>query len=252
MPYWNRRAIGRAETDDFRCFPLPEMIAWSGADVSPTDQWYGPQGKSLYPGTTDYHLMFPLLWKVEEDLFYTCMASSFEGGHWSFLSPGPIMGPGDFGAADAGGIVVDSGLVELPGDHVGVLARGNAMPHKYPFRPAHPPGAKYWATWPRERLVALVADDRGEFRTNLLSFQGAQIRINARTRHTGYILIQVTNDKDQPLPGCTFEDCDRITGDFMDHSVSWHDQSRLPCDPAQPLRIWFRMQSAELFALRFE
>jgi len=251
MRYCHRRAIGRSETDDFRTFPPPEVSIWCDANISPSAEWYGPFGRSLYPGTTDYHLMFPLLWKVNEDLFYTHLATSPEGKYWSVLSSGPILTPGPWGSSDAGGLVVNSGIVSLPDNRVGVIVDGYSMPHKYPFRPSHPPGGRYWATWPRERMVALVAEEHGEFRTRLLSFQGNDVRINARTRHTGCIRIQITDQHDQPLAGRTFDDCDPITGDFTDRPITWKGQSHIGRAADQPVKLWFRLDAAELFALYF-
>jgi hypothetical protein len=45
-----RRSIGRAETVDFRRFPLPETLIWPSADVGPSDLWYA-NGKTVYPGS---------------------------------------------------------------------------------------------------------------------------------------------------------------------------------------------------------
>jgi hypothetical protein len=252
MRYCHRRAIGRSETDDFRHFPPPQLSIWCDANTSPSEEWYGPFGRSCYPGTADYHFMFPLLWKVDEDLFYTHMAVSPEGKYWSILSPGPVMSPDKFGTPDAGGLVATSGLVELPNNRVGLLVDGYSMPHKYPFRPSHPPGGRYWATWPKERLVALVVDEYGEFRTRLLAFDGNEIRINARTRYTGSIRIQVTDINDQPLPGKAFDDCDPITGDCLNRPVTWNGRSPIGRAPDQPVKLWFRLHAAELFALYFK
>ena len=51
-----RRSIGRAETRDFRHWPLAETIIHPGADLHPSDDWY-TNSKTRYPGTTDHHFL---------------------------------------------------------------------------------------------------------------------------------------------------------------------------------------------------
>ena len=46
---FRRRSIGRAETDDFRHFPLPDTIVWPDAGIGPADVWYA-NGRTSYPG----------------------------------------------------------------------------------------------------------------------------------------------------------------------------------------------------------
>jgi hypothetical protein len=251
LRYYHRRAIGRTETENFRIFPSPEILAFSEANLPPSHEWYGSGDVSRYPGTTDYHIMFPYLWRVEEDSFYTYLATSAEGKLWSIPEPGIIMPPGDFSGQGAGGFIFIGQLQELPGDRVGVMADGLPFPHKYPFRPSHPPCSRHWAIWQRERLVALVADGMAEFRTPLIEFIGTRMIINARTKYVGSIRIEIMDNDNRPVSGRSFEDCDPIIGDFLDKEVSWKGLREIGSKSGQPVKLRFRLQAAELFALRF-
>lgn len=91
--YLGRRCVGRAESDDFRRFPLPENILWPGPELTPSEQWY-TNAKTTYPGASDYHLMFPALYRVSDDSMEVHMFSSADGINWSAVPGGPGSGAG--------------------------------------------------------------------------------------------------------------------------------------------------------------
>jgi len=249
--YLMYRANTRIETADFRHFPLPEILQYSGGDLRPDCEWYSPSSVSRYPGTRQYHVMLPLMWRKNDDSFAVYMATSFDGQYWSVLGPGPILEPepGPLGRPGACGYHARQSLLELPDGKLAVMVQGFSMPHKYPYRPSHPPAGTYWATWPRGRLVALVADRKAEFRTPPAVFKGDKLLINCRTRQAGSIRVQVRSEG-KILH--SFEDCQPITGDFMDHVVTWKKGLRKIGHVAgTSVVIELRMEMAELFSLRF-
>jgi hypothetical protein len=252
MRYGMRRANSRVETADFRHFPLPEPTLFSGPDQPSDYEWYSPSSVSRYPGTRQYHVMLPLMWRKADDTFAVYMATSLEGKHWTVLPPGPILQPtaGPLGQPASGGYLARQSLLELPDGRIAVTAQSLSMPHKYPFRPSHPPGGSYWAVWPRDRLVALVTDRPTEFRTPSAVFQGERLVLNCRTKQVGSIRVQVRAEG-QILR--SFEDCQPITGDFASHVVTWKNgSSKIGHKPGIPVVIELRMQMAELFSVRFE
>ena len=249
--YAMHRANSRIETADFRHFPLPELTQFSSVDLPSDYEWYSASSVSRYPGTRQYHLMLPLMWRKNDDTFAVYMATSLEGKYWSILPPGPILepAPGPLGQPGACGYHVRQSLLELPDGRLAVMAQGFSMPHKYPYRPSHPPGGTYWATWPRDRLVALVAVGRTEFRTPPAVFQGEEIVLNCRTRQAGSIRVQVRSGG-QILR--SFDDCQPITGDFTARTVTWKKNIKsIGHTPGTPVVIELRMQMAELFSVRF-
>ena len=252
MRYGMRRANSRMESANFRHFPLPEPTMFSGGDQPAHCEWYSPSSVSRYPGTRQYYLMLPLMWRKADDTFAVYMATSLEGKHWSVLPPGPILQPepGPLGQPDSAGFLARQSLLELPDGRLAVTVQGISMPHKYPFRPSHPPGGSYWATWPRDRLVALVADLKTEFRTPSAVFQGEKILINCRTKQAGSIRMQVRAGRNILH---SFEDCQPITGDFTDRVVTWKKGvNKIGHTPGTPVIIELRIEMAELFSLRFQ
>jgi hypothetical protein len=246
------RANSRIETADFRHFPQPDLLMFSSADLRSDYEWYGPSSVSRYPGTRQYHVMLPLMWRKNDDTFAVYMATSLDGKNWGVL-PKPIIEPaaGPLGQPGACGHHARQSLLELPDGKLAVMVQGVSMPHKYPYRPSHPPGGTYWATWPRDRLVALVADGKTEFRTPSAVFQGDKLLINCRTKQAGSIRVQV---KSEGKILRSFEDCEQITGDFTDHVVTWQKKTlnQIGHTPGTPVVLEFRIEMAELFSLRFQ
>ena len=242
-----RRAIGRSQSDTFRRFPLPETILWPDAGVGPSDLWYA-NAKTAYPGASDHHLLFPKRWHLVTDRFYVHVMTSPDGILWGFPPESQVLAPGERGAWDTGGVSLGCGMVELPGDRVGVPYVGFRIPHKYTRRP--PLGEFAWATWAKDRLVALEAKERGEFRTMSVIFKGNELRLNVRTCHAGEVRVEVLGP-DGVLPGRSFDDCDAVNGDFLDRPVTWKGDATIPRKPDDPMTFRVRMSAAELFSMRF-
>jgi hypothetical protein len=246
MWLYDRRTIGRMESDDFRDFTLPEVVFWPGADMAPHDLWYN-NAKTIMPGTVDYHVMFPVRWDLRTDEFTYELATSPDGITWTMVPGGPVNQPGGTGDWDAGVVVPGVGLVDLPGDRTGMLFEGSPIPHKHPRKA--PLGKLAWATWKKDRLCALDCPQDGSFALQPLLFDGNTVRLNAETGFAGFIEVEA-DGPDGLLPGYSFEECDRINGDMLDRTVSWNGKSAIvPSDT--PVRLRFRMRDAKLFAVQF-
>jgi hypothetical protein len=246
--FFNRRTIGRTESDDFRRFPLPEELIWPNATVEPYDLWYA-NAKTMMPGTTDYHVMFPLRWRIIDDRFDFHMATSPDGIVWGFVPGGPVCEPGEPGSWDGGVVAPGLGLVDLPGDRTGILVAGSPVPHKHPRRP--PLGALAWAWWPRGRLVALQAATEGSFCTWPLVFDGRTVHLNFRTSMAGFVKVEALGSDGKVLPGRSFEDCDGMCGDHLDQVVTWRGQSDLGHPGGAAMAFRLRMRCADLFSIAF-
>jgi hypothetical protein len=251
--YSMRRAIARAETKDFRRWPLADTVLHPGPDLAPSDDWY-TNSKTIYPGVPDQHLMFPSLYHHFTDTSELRMYTSPDGTGWNQVPGGPVLAPGAAGAWDAGFFVANVDLVPLPGDRIGLPYSGYPYPHKYP-RTKHTLAqhGHAYALWPRERLAALVAEERGEFATLPLLFSGRRLRLNMETEVAGEIRVEATISREsggggEVLPGRSFAECVPISGDGLDHIVAWHDGEDLGHVPGQPVTLRFRMRSAKLFA----
>jgi hypothetical protein len=140
-------------------------------------------------------------------------------------------------------------MVELPGERMGILFGGSPVPHKHPRRP--PLGQVGWAWWRKGRLVALEAKEEGSFALCPLIVRGRVARLNVSTSPGGYVQVEASSSKGKPLPGRRFEDCDPISGDFLDRVVTWRGESDLAHNDSEPIVLRLRLRVAELFSITF-
>ena len=244
-----RRSVGRSVADDFRHFQFPELVLWPDANEKPYDTWYC-NGKTTMPGAPDYHIMFPLRWDLTRDRFSFHLAASPDNVTWGLVPGGAVCEPGASGSWNGGGVWPGHGMVDLPGDRMGILYNGIPTPHKHPRRP--PYGHFGWAYWDKGRLVALEAKEDGAFALFPLIFEGRSISLNLRTARTGYVQVEALDSDGNVLPGRSFDACDRICGDSLDRTVTWRSESDLGHREGTAVQLRFRLRNAELFSVEFK
>ena len=244
--YYGQRCIGRAETDDFRNWPGPEMLLWPTTNQRPSDDWY-TNSKTIYPGTVDQHLMFPALYHHHDDTSELLLYASPDGIVWNEVPGGSVLnaGPEEW---DAGCIFGGTDLIPIGTDQVALPYGGYPQPHKYPRNRHSFRQTKALAIWPRERLGGIQADEEGSFATLPLITQGSTLRLNARVKAAGHVLVELAGQDRQPLPGYGFADADPVLGDSLDHIVSWNGRTKISRDMTQPLTMRFRLRCATMFA----
>jgi hypothetical protein len=247
---FRRRSIGRAESENFAHFPLPDTIIWPDPSMDPSEVYYGI-GRMEYPGAPDYHLLFTQQWRVTEDTWTHRVAASPDGVLWGFL-PGDsdVIKRGEGRAWNAGAIEVGAGMVDLLGNRVGFPITEYDVPHKHPRLRGL--GKIAWVSWPRDRIIALQADQHGQFTTKKVRLEGNTLRINVRTKHVGSIAIEVLGNDNQPIEGRSFADCDHISGDYMDKLLTWRGNPSLGRTPNEPLAFRVKLSFGQLFSMRFQ
>ena len=244
-----RRAIGRSESDDFRHFPISETIVEPGPEFPPSDTLY-TNCRTAIPGAPDHHLMFPTVWHQSDDTTSIAVASSHNGRLWHFVPGSPVLPTAAFGEWDGGCVFAHPDLVELPNGDFALPYTGYIFPHKYPRgRWRFMPGL---AVWPKGRLVALEAAERGEFATVGLVPPGRRLRINALTKRAGGIVVEVAGLNGSPMPGHTFDDAAPIVGDQHWSPVTWKGGEDLGFVEGGAIILRFRMDKAKIFGLQFE
>jgi hypothetical protein len=254
-----RRSIGRAVSRDFRHFSKPEIVVGTGADMPPSHVFY-TNGKTTLPGCPDNHVMFPWVWELENDGGAVWLFSSPDGWTWSRVPGGPIVSPGRWGESDGAFVTCTGNLLDYPGDRWGIGYSGSPIPHKYPGRDLSQrkglfpgvPGASGLAIWPKGRLVALQADDEGEFSTVFIVPPAERLRVNADVAPSGSlkVAVRVWGSRDD-LPDRTWAKCDRLIGNSLAASVTWKGQDTIGHNGcAIMLRV--QMKQAKLFGFEFD
>lgn len=238
-----RRAIGRSESSDFRRFPVSRMIVEPTPDMAPSDVLY-TNCRTTIPGAPDHHLMFPTIWHVDEDTTSITLLSSHDGELWHFVPGGPILETQPFGQWDGGCVWATPNLVELPDRAFALPYRGDNFPHKYPR--GQRKAEDGYALWPKGRIVALEAKDRGEFTMIAIIPPGRTLLINALTQRVGEIRVQVDG-----ISGRSFADAIPIIGDQFRTPVTWKGGTDLGHKDGSAIVLRFRMEKAKLFGLEF-
>ncbi|MGB9619899.1 MAG: hypothetical protein ACPL7K_05770, partial [Armatimonadota bacterium] len=245
-----RRSIGRTDTDDFRRFPISEVVLEPTPDMAPSDMLYA-NGRTAIPGAPDHHLMFASIWhSAMNDTTSTAVASSHDGKIWHWV-PGPrVIETASFGEWDGGCIFVLPNLVELPSGDFALPYFATNVPHKYP-RGQLKSGTGY-AIWPKGRVVALEAPEYGEFATVALVPPGRKLKVNAATNLAGSISVEVAHWDYSPVRNRSFADCIPLRGDLFWKMVTWKSGEDLGHKDGDCVILRFRMHSASIFGLEFE
>lgn len=247
--FLNRRAIGRSETDNFREFPLSELVLQSGADMLPSDTFY-TNCKTTIPGAPDHHLLFPAVYHQADDTTSIDVYSSNDSKMWTRLPGSPVLKTADFGQWDGGCVFATPSLVELPDGSWALPYTGFVYPHKYP-RGSWRADVGF-AIWPKGRLIALEAPEEGSFTTVEFVPPGRKILINAMTERAGSILVEACRIGGTPLPGRTFAEAAPIISDQYRKELTWKGGEGLGLKEGEPVMLRFRMNKAKLFGLDFE
>jgi hypothetical protein len=251
MERGGRRSVGRTETSDFSTWPTPYPVLELPLDAHPaTDIMHCPVQK--YPGQDHVYLMYSTIFNITSNCRDVALAVSSDGLYWNW-SPGdrvaaPKHGTSDFYYED---LEAGYGIVELPDGRIATPVVGYEKPYKYPRFGAGPLGQPGLATWQKDRISAIVADDKGEFTTRLLVPGGPKLKLNFQTYGTaGSIRVEVLDSKGRPVPGYGLEEADFLFGDQQSYEVTWagKDLSEL-ADERISLRFSLRM--AKIFAFAF-
>jgi len=93
----------------------------------------------------------------------------------------------------------------------------------------------------------------GEFVTRPFTFSGSELSLNFSASAAGSVKVEILQDEeDVPIPGFTFEDCREILGDDLSRSVKWKGSTNVSSLAGLPIRLRFRLEDADLFAMQFK
>jgi hypothetical protein len=92
----------------------------------------------------------------------------------------------------------------------------------------------------------------GTMTTKLLTFAGDALWINFATSAAGEIRVAVLDAAGSALDGFALEDCAPVIGNDVARVVTWASGKSLADIAGQPVRLYFALKDADLFALRFK
>ena len=251
-----RRTIAYAETDRFESWPIPETIVAPDVHDAPSSDIY-TNAYTRWPGAANAHLMFPAFYERSLDTLQVHVLTSRDGLHWERPSREPVIRDGEPGSDWEGGVYAGCGLISTqPGEWslpVGPKWHTHNQGHFEEGRPAEPPhrGFLCRAIWRQDGFTSLEAETEGACTTIPLTYSGQQLQVNAWTRFAGELRIELATSSGEPVEGRTFADCDPISGDALNRTVTWNGKSDLAPWAGQTVRLRVRLRRARLHALQF-
>ncbi len=244
-----RRVIGRMESPTFGDFPVstPVIVPVPG-ETRPSESFYTSIHTTM-PGAPATHLMFPTVWDTWDDTSTLGVWSSHDGILWDRIPGPPVLETAAFGEWDGGCVFSFPSLLELPNGDFALPYKGYNLPHKYPRGTMELHSG--YAVWPKGRIVAVEAEENGEFSTVAILPPGRTLRINALTKRAGGIRVELARMNDEVVPGRSFEESDPVQGDAFWQPVTWKGEDSLNTPEGEGLVIRFRMERAQLFGIEF-
>ncbi len=252
--WWGRRSIAYAESERFESWPRPRILVTPDVHDNPDTDIY-TNSYTPWPGTEGAHLLFPAFYQRALDVTEVHLMTSRDGLRWERPSRQPVIPAGGPGSGWEGGVYAGCGLVSIrPGEwslpigpkkhshNQGLFAEGRSVPDR---------GYLCLATWREDGFIALEAPTEGQCTTAPLTFSGRELHLNLWTRFGGEVKVELADEACQTIPGHSFEDCDLISGDYLDHTVSWRGNTDLSAWVGKPLRLRLYLRRARLYAMQF-
>ena len=213
--------------------------------------------------------MFVTVYHRLADRFDTQLAVSRNGIFWTRPERRAIIPLGPAGSREEGminAVANPGGLVPFGKDRWAMAYNRSPWPHKnrQQRKLAVPPepGFVRWATWQRDRLVALEARQAGQVTLKPRSCLAPDLRLNYRVFPGGWIRAELIDKRDvsydqsvnisewnpSPIEGHAFQDCEPLGGDELDGIVRWKGGRDLTRLRGRKLVIRFQLERAQLFS----
>jgi hypothetical protein len=90
----------------------------------------------------------------------------------------------------------------------------------------------------------------GSLTTRPITFRGRKLLLNIATAASGCGRAELQDASGRPIPGFTRDDCRPITGDHVEHAVSWKGGDLGPL-AGRPVRLGLELEDADLYAFQF-
>lgn len=227
------------------------------------DQHDGPDtdiytnGYTAWPGASNAYLMFPAFYQRARDVLEVQVLTSRDGVRWERASREPVVPAGEPGSTWEGGVYAGCGLTTLQPNEwslpIGPQWHTHNQEHFEQGRRADPPHRGYVARaiWRKDGITSLEATAEGRCTTVPLTFDGSKLEINAWTHYGGEVRVELIEVGGETIPGYSLAECDPISGDAANQTVTWQGNANLAAWAGKPVRLRLWLRRARLHALQF-
>lgn len=106
-------------------------------------------------------------------------------------------------------------------------------------------------------FAAVVAPyDEGELVTRPFKFAGKRLSVNYSTSVAGYLRAELQDAEGRIIPGRSWQACDPIVGNEIDHVVHWRNGDDVSSDvgmfAGKAVRLRIFMRDARLYSIQFQ
>jgi len=107
-------------------------------------------------------------------------------------------------------------------------------------------------TYRVDGFVSLRAEETGgELVTKPIQFQGDNLSLNFQTHKSGRLRVELQNPTGKPIDGFSLSDCQPLSGDDIDQTVTWKDAD-LGKLQGRPVRLRFVLENGDLYSYQFQ
>ena len=243
------RAIGRAESDDFRNWSATTPIELGD---TPPEHFY-TNATLPYFRAPHYYLAFPkrfnpqrkrLDWHHKKGISEAAVLSSRDGLHFDRTFMEALVRPGrderNWGDRSS---MPAWGLHQTAPDQMSLY-----FSQHYGFDTAHLRRAVF-------RLDGIASAharyDGGELTTKPLLFEGNRLILNYATSASGSMRVEIQDSDGKPIPGFALADAPELYGDAIAEPYRWATGTDVSSLAGKPVRLRFVMKDADLYSYRF-
>ena len=252
------RTVGRSVSDMFGHFPTPTIV-FRRDEKDPPDMDFYTSGAIQYPFAADAYYLFPAAYHHypspphpgNDGPIDIQFAASRDGIDWVRPDRRPIIRMGFDNQWDDGASYAGYGL-SRHGDELSLYYTANDVTHGAYKERGYLGGTITRAIYRLDGFMSVDAVyEGGEFTTPPLIFHGDRLEINFDGSAGGWARVEILDATDRSIPGFTEEDGDKISGNAVDHLVSWNGRSDVSTLKGKPVKLRFILRNAKLYAFQF-
>ena len=246
------RRIGRAVSDDFVNWTVPEDVLVPDDDDPPGMEFYGMpvfKYEDLYIGQLWAYQTPPEEPQIRfAGSIHVQLAGSRDGRVWERLGERkPFIPNGPPGSIDHWETMTAQSPVVM-GDELWLYYCGTASEHGFTGRS----GTICLAKLRLDGFVSVDAgDETGTVVTKPFLCEGDLLKINASARN-GMVGVAVLDESGTQHQGYSRQDCALFDGDAIKHQVTWREHSSLKELAGKTIRLKFYLRNANLYAFTLE
>jgi len=180
------------------------------------------------------------------------LAVSRDGVFFSRPDRRPYVPLGMAGTWDGGQLYMSLGMLRM-GDEIWMYYTGTSHTHgAYDPEEGRREGGLGRLTQRLDGFMSADADYAGaDFTTPLLTFSGPHLHLNVDCSALGQVWMEIRDERNQPVPGYTLEECIDVDRNHTAAPVRWREREHCGELVGRPVRLHVKARACKLYAFQF-